>query len=175
MACAVAALEDIVRYSDPSISVNTLADKQTLVIGSDRIKFRVKSSEAGYLYVFFSGTDNAGLTLLFPNTSDSKNRIAADTELVLPRESWNIDAGGPPGVDHIVAMVSRSPRDFSGVGLKPANPLSEFDLATLQRLWPSAPTGTSPYAGVARCAADTACPAGFGATLIRITEQAAGK
>ena len=171
----VAALEDIVRYSDPMLSVNTLADKQTLVIGRDRIKFRVKSSEAGYLYVFYSGTDNAGLTLLFPNTSDSKNRIAADTEMVLPRESWNIDAGGPPGVDHIVAMVSRSPRDFAGVGLKPANPLSEFDLASLQRLWASAPAGVSPYAGVARCAAEAACPAGFGATLIRITEEAAGK
>ena len=113
----VAALEDIVRSSDSLISVNTLADKQTLVIGRDSIKFRVKSSEAGYLYVFFSGTDNAGLTLLFPNTNDSKNRIAADTEVVLPSKTWNIDAGGPPGVDHIVAMVSRSPRDFSGVGL----------------------------------------------------------
>ena len=171
----VAALEDIVRYSDPLISVNTLADKQTLVIGRDRIKFRVKSSEAGYLYIFYSGTDNAGLTLLFPNINDSKNRINADTEMVLPRESWNIDAGGPPGVDHIVAMVSRSPRDFSGVGLKPANPLSEFDLATLQRLWSAVPGDTSPYAGIARCAAQAPCPAGFGATLIRITEEAAGK
>ena len=171
----VAALEDIVRYADPMISVNTLADKQTLVIGRDLIKFRVKSSEAGYLYVFFSGTENAGLTLLFPNTKDSKNRIAANAEMVLPRETWNIDAGGPPGVDHIVAMVSRSPRDFSGVGLKPANPLSEFDLAALQSLWASAPAGASPYAGVARCAAEAVCPAGFGATLIRITEEAAGK
>ena len=171
----VAALEDIVRSSDPLISVNTLADKQTLVIGRDSIKFRVKSSEAGYLYVFFSGTDNAGLTLLFPNTNDSKNRIAADTEVVLPSKTWNIDAGGPPGVDHIVAMVSRSPRDFSGVGLKPANPLSEFDLATVQRLWSAAPAGTSPYAGKARCGAEAACPAEFGATLIRITEEAAGK
>ena len=171
----VAALEDIVRHSDPLISVNTLADKQSLVIGRDRMKFRVKSSEAGYLYVFFSGTDNAGLTLLFPNANDAKNRIAADTELLLPRESWNIDAGGPPGVNHIVTMVSRSPRDFSGVGLKPANPLSEFDLATLQRLWSAAPAGNSVYAGTARCVVGAACPAEFGATLIRIAEEAPGK
>jgi Domain of unknown function (DUF4384) len=171
----VAALEDIVRHSDPLISVNTLADKQSLVIGRDRMKFRVKSSEAGYLYVFFSGTDNAGLTLLFPNANDAKNRIAADTEMVLPRESWNIDAGGPPGVNHIVTMVSRSPRDFSGVGLKPANPLSEFDLATLQRLWSATPADTSVYAGTARCVVGAACPAEFGATLIRIAEEAPGK
>ncbi len=171
----VAALEDIVRHSDPLISVNTLADKQSLVIGRDRMKFRVKSSEAGYLYVFFSGTDNAGLTLLFPNANDAKNRIAADTETVLPRESWNIDAGGPPGVNHIVTMVSRSPRDFSGVGLKPANPLSEFDLATLQRLWSATPADSSVYAGTARCVVGAACPAEFGATLIRIAEEAPGK
>ena len=171
----VAALEDIVRHSDPLISVNTLADKQSLVIGRDRIKFRVKASEAGYLYVFFSGTDNAGLTLLFPNATDAKNRIAADTEVLLPRESWNIDAGGPPGVNHIVTMVSRSPRDFSGAGLKPANPLSEFDLATLQRLWSAAPADRSAYAGTARCVAGLACPPEFGATLIRIAEEAPGK
>ncbi len=171
----VAALEDIVRHSDPLISVNTLADKQSMVIGRDRMKFRVKSSEAGYLYVFFSGTDNAGLTLLFPNANDAKNRIAADTETLLPRESWNIDAGGPPGVNHIVTMVSRSPRDFSGVGLKPANPLSEFDLATLQRLWSTTPADSSVYAGTARCVVGAACPAQFGATLIRIAEEAPGK
>jgi Protein kinase domain/Domain of unknown function (DUF4384) len=171
----VAALEDIVRHSDPLISVNTLADKQSLVIGRDRMKFRVKASEAGYLYVFFSGTDNAGLTLLFPNATDAKNRIEADTELVLPRETWNIDAGGPPGVNHIVTMVSRSPRDFSGVGLKPANPMSEFDLATLQRLWPVASADRSVYAGTARCVVGAACPAEFGATLIRIAEEAPGR
>ncbi len=171
----VAVLEDIVRYSDPRISVNTLADKQTLVIGRDRMKFRVKSSEAGYLYVFFSGTDNAGLTLLFPNATDAKNQITADIEVTLPRESWNIDAGGPPGVNHIVTLVSRSPRDFSRVGLKPANPLSEFDLASLQRLWSAPPPDSSVYAGTARCVEGVACPPEYGATLIRISEEAAGR
>ena len=171
----VAALDDIVRHSDPLISVNTLADKQSLVIGRDPMKFRVKSSEAGYLYVFFSGTDSASLTLLFPNSLDKQNRIGADTEVVLPRESWKITAGGPAGMDHIVTMVSRSPRDFSGVGLQAANPMSDFDLGTLQRLWASAPADASPYAGTVRCGTGAACPAEFGATLIRISEVAAAK
>ena len=171
----VAALDDIVRHSDPLISVNTLADKQSLVIGRDPMKFRAKSSEAGYLYVFFSGTDSASLTLLFPNSLDKQNRIGADTEVVLPRESWKITAGGPAGMDHIVTMVSRSPRDFSGVGLQAANPMSDFDLGTLQRLWASAPADASPYAGTVRCGTGAACPAEFGATLIRISEVAAAK
>jgi serine/threonine protein kinase len=169
----VAALEDIVRQSDPTISVNTLADKESLVIGREKMQFRVKSSEAGFLYVFFSGTGAPNLTLLFPNAIDKQNRITADTEVVLPRESWSITAGGPAGTDHIVTMVSRSPRDFSAAGLKPSKPMSDFDLGTLQRLWSSAPAGASPFVGTARCNAGAACPAEFGATLVRISEVAA--
>ena len=171
----VAALEDVVRYSDPLISVNTLADKQSLVIGRDRMQFRVKASEAGYLYVFFSGTDNAHLSLLFPNGIDGNNRIAADSEVVLPRKGWQITAEGPPGVNHIVTMMSRRPRDFASAGLKPDGPIREFDPDTLQRLWASAPAGGSPFAGTAQCADAAACDAAFGATLIRIAEVAAPK
>jgi hypothetical protein len=171
----VAALEDIVRHSDPLISVNTLADKQSLVIGHDRMQFRVKASEAGYLYVFFSGTDNAHLSLLFPNGIDGNNRIAADSEVVLPRKGWQITAEGPVGVNHIVTMMSRMPRDLASAGLKPGGPIREFDLDTLQRLWAAAPANGSPFAGTAQCTDAAACDAAFGATLIRIAEVAAPK
>ena len=171
----VAALEDIVRHSDPLISVNTLADKQTIVIGREKMQFRFKASEAGYLYVFHSGTDGAHLSLLFPNGIDSNNRIAADTEVVLPRKSWQITADGPAGVNHIVTMMSRVPRDFSAIGLKPGGPIREFDLDTLQRLWATAPANGTPFAGTAQCADTANCDAGFGATLIRIAEVAASR
>jgi hypothetical protein len=171
----VAALEDIVRHANPLISVNTLADKESLAIGRDRMQFRVKASEAGYLYVFLSGTDGAHLSLLFPNAIDSENRINADTELILPRKGWQITASGPPGTNHIVAMLSRSPRDFAAAGLRPGTPIPEFDADTVQRLWATAPAGASPYAGVVRCAGISPCDADFGATLIRISEVAATK
>ena len=167
-----AVLDDIVRHSDPLISVNTLADKERVVINRDKIRFRVKSSEAGYLYVFFSGTGDPNLTLLFPNALDSQNRIEPDTELLLPRDTWKVDASGPVGVDHIVTMVSRSPREFSGAGLRPAKPLSTFDLDTVRQLWSPTLATTTPYAGTVQCGGASSCPVEFGATLIRISEVA---
>jgi len=169
----VAVLEDIVRHSDPLISVNTLADKATLAIGRDRMQFRVKSSEAGYLYVFHVGTDGAHLSLLFPNKLDADNRVAADTEVVLPRSGWRITASGPAGTNHIVTMVSRQPRDFAAAGLQPGDPIAEFDKAALERIWAApAPADASPYAGAPRCSG-TPCDGAYGATLIRIDEVAA--
>ena len=170
----VAVLEDIVRHSDPSISVNTLADKETLTIGRDRMQFRVKASEPGYLYVFHVGTGSERLSLLFPNQLDRNNRIAADTEVVLPRKGWQITAEGPPGTNHIVTMVSRQPRDFGAAGLKLGDPIAEFDAAAAERLWTTATAAESPFAGAARCDAGAAsCDAAYGATLIRIGEVAA--
>jgi serine/threonine protein kinase len=178
-------LNDIVSRSDPSMSVNTLADQQNLVIGQDAMQFRVKSSEAGYLYVFHSGTDGGSISLLFPNARDADNRITADTQVVLPRKGWKITAAGPAGVNHIVTMVSRTRRDFGGIGLKPSSGvIREFDTTTLQRLWVAAPLGVSPYERTPRCAAGVVptaatnaaaanCDAGYGATLLRITEVTA--
>lgn len=167
----VGALEDIVRHADPLIAVNTLAGKDRLVIGRDRMQFRVKSSEAGHLYVFLAGTDRSHFWLLFPNTIDRDNRIAADTEMTLPRRGWQITAGGPPGVNHVVTMVSREPRDFVTAGLQVGESIPEFDLATAQRLWAgSGATSSTPFAGDVRCAGGQACDAGYGAALIRIEE-----
>ena len=165
-----AVLEDIVRHSDPLISVNTLADKERVIINRDKIRFRVKSSEAGYLYVFFSGTGDPNLTLLFPNALDSQNRIERDTEVLLPRDTWKVDASGPVGVNHIVTMVSRSPREFSGAGLQPAKPLSTFDLDTVKNLWASPLATSTPYAGTVQCGSASSCSTEFGATLLRISE-----
>lgn len=171
----VAALEDIVRHGDPLISVNTIADKERIVIGADRMQFRVKASEAGHLYVFLVGTDQAHLQLLFPNALDQNNRIAADTLLTLPRKGWQITAGGPVGVNHIVTMVSREPRDFSAAGLKAGESIPEFDLAALQRAWADAAGASTPWFGEPRCAATggRACDGRFGASMIRIEEVAA--
>lgn len=171
----VAALEDIVRHGDPRISVNTIADKERIVIGTDRMQFRVKASEAGHLYVFLAGTDQAHLQLLFPNALDQNNRIAADTLMTLPRKGWQITAGGPAGVNHIVTMVSREPREFAAAGIKAGESIPEFDLAALQRAWTDAAGVATPWFGEPRCAATDgrACDGRFGASMIRIEEVAA--
>jgi len=172
----VGALEDIVRHADPLLSVNVLADKSRLTIGSDRLQFRVKSSQSGYLYVFLAGTDKSHFYLLFPNQIDKNNQITANQEVLLPRKSWAITAGGPAGSNHIVTLVSRHPRDFGTAGLQGAGAeIPEFDLARAEQLWVSRAPGTSPFVGQPVCDAGAPCDAGYGATLLEVEEVAKGK
>jgi hypothetical protein len=170
---AIAGLDDIVRHRDPLILVNTLADKERIVIGKDPMQFRVKSNQAGFLYVFYVGTGSEQLHLLLPNALDRDNRIAADATVRLPRKSWKIVAAGPPGVNHLVVMVSRAPRDFSAAGLKGGEDIPSFDFEQARRAWAATPAGKPVFAGEVRCARGAGCDAGYGATLMRIEEVAA--
>jgi serine/threonine protein kinase len=172
----LAALQDIVARSDPQLAVAASADKSTLVIGKDLLKFRVKASEGGYLYVFHGGTDKGHFNLLFPNQLDKNNRIDSGRDVLLPRRSWEITASGPPGTNHIVALVSRSQRNLSEAGLlASAEAIPEFDLATARQRWAQRPGGApdaSPFIGKAVCATPP-CDEAYGATMIEINEIAA--
>jgi hypothetical protein len=164
------ALEDIVRGADPLLAVNTLTDKSRLVIGKDRLLFQVKSSTPGYLYVFLAGTDQNHFYLLFPNGLDKNNRIEANKLVSLPRKGWHITAGGPPGVDHIVTMVSPVPRDLSQLGLNPQDSIPEFDLAKARSLWAAHQGPGSPFVGTPVCDPGVTCDGRYGASLVHIEE-----
>jgi hypothetical protein len=174
------ALDEVVRLADPTLSVAVIADKDIVRIGRDDIRLRVKANAAGYLYVLFSGTAEPEIRLLYPNQRDSDHRIEANVEMTLPSPASKLrmTASGPPGVDRIVAIVSRTPRNFEGVGLRSessaAFDLPKFDLTRSAQLWRAAAAPESAFAGVADCAASQPCPSGYGATLLEITEVAAG-
>ncbi len=170
----LAALRDIVERADASIRVGASVDKLTLVIGKDSMRFRVKSSEPGYVYVFSGGTDKQHFNLLFPNRLDKAHRIEANIELALPRPSWEIVAGGPPGTNHLVVLVSRHERNLSQAGLRQTDePIPEFDLVQAERLWKSKADGPSPFVGEPVCAPTVACSAAYGATMLVVDETAA--
>ena len=170
----VAALQDIVRLGNPQIAVDAVADKSSLTIGRDRLQFRVQSSESGYLYLFFGGTDKSHFYLLFPNQIDRNNRIDAGREIVLPKPGWHITAGGPPGTNHIVAMVSRQRRDLAGSGLRQAGrDIPEFDLAQAQQRWSQRADASSPFVGRPVCEGGVACDDAYGAALLQVEEVAA--
>ncbi|MBI2731819.1 MAG: protein kinase [Aquabacterium sp.] len=169
----VAALEDIVRSADPLMAINTLTDKSQLLIGKDKLQFQVKTSVPGYLYVYLAGTDQNHFYLLFPNALDKNNRIEADKLVELPRKGWHITAGGPPGVNHIVTMVSPFPRDFSQLPLTTTDTIPEFDMAQATRLWAEHKGPGSPFVPPAVCdKATTPCDQRYGATLVHIEEVA---
>jgi hypothetical protein len=170
----LAALNDIVQGADPQVQVDVRADKPTLRIGHEPLRLRVRSSHAGYVYVYTGGTEKSHFYLLFPNRLDRNNRIEAGAELALPRPSWNITAAGPPGVNQIVVLVSRSRRDLSGSGIQEAGrDIPEFDLEDAARRWAGRDSATSPFIGALECRAEAGrfvCPEGYGARMIEVEE-----
>ena len=93
-----------------------------LRIGTDALALRVTSSHAGYVYVALLGSDGESLYLLFPNDKDGANRIEAGATLTLPRVSWQVTAGGPPGRDELLVIVSDGPRDLPALQGSKAGP-----------------------------------------------------
>jgi serine/threonine protein kinase len=173
----LAALNGIVQGADPDVQVDVRTDKSTLRIGREPLQLRIRSSRAGYVYMYTGGTEKTHFYLLFPNRIDPNNRIEAGTELTLPRPSWNITAGGPPGVNQIVVMVSRSPRDHSGTGIKTADrDIPEFDLEEAARKWAGrGGDSVSPFVGAVECRGEVGkftCTEGYGARMIEVVEVA---
>jgi hypothetical protein len=70
------------------------------------------------------GSDGKSFDMLFPNGLDSNNAVSAGQSLRLPRPNWMVKANGPAGKNHLLAIVSDAPRDFSKIGMRPAGPFS---------------------------------------------------
>ena len=168
----VKTLEQIFQSRNRDHAVTVSLDKPQVRIGKDRLQFSVSSSKPGYVYLLMVGTDRSQFWLLFPNSIDKNNSIAAGKRLALPRANWRMDAAGPQGTDQFVVIVSESPRDFSDAGIKPSEPFAEFPLTT------TTPSGlqnseTIPvFAGKANCPASqkSACSDSFGAAMFSIEE-----
>jgi len=170
----VGALQRVVQQSDPAFAVSARPDKTPLVVGRDRLRFHVQSSQPGYLYLFLTGADATHLWLLFPNQADNDNRLEAGRDTVVPRGGWHITASGPPGIDHVVALVTRYPMDLDSVGLRRDGDVHEFDRAMAARRWAEQPEPGSPLVGPPVCPAGTPAPCEqrFGAVLMRVEEVA---
>ncbi len=131
------------------LSVNLT--KQTLVIGKDQLKFSVVSTEAGFLYVFMAGTAGE-LTQLFPNGINSDNRVTMGKELVVPPGTkYSFTAGGPPGKDTLLVMLSKSERDFSESGARKVGEFYSFDFPKMNQK--IAATGADVLLGKPSCSA----------------------
>jgi hypothetical protein len=165
----LAALDAILASAGPGRKVTVEVQNTRVRIGG-KFNFAIRSSHAGYVYLYMVGT--AGdFHLLFPNALDKTNRIAPNAVLALPRPKWNFAAGGPAGTDHFLVMVSDAPRDFSAAGLVEGELFGDFPIeqaARLQRAY----TGTTPlFAGVPGCL-KAPCPATYGAATFTIEELA---
>jgi Caspase domain/Domain of unknown function (DUF4384) len=119
----LATLNDIYSQRDDRWQVQTTLASSALKIGSN-LSMSIRSQRDGFVYLFYRGTQPDSFYLLFPNSLDAANTIKANQDLKLPRQDWSVTALGPKGTDHLMVMVTDTPRDFSALAL-PADYVSQ--------------------------------------------------
>jgi serine/threonine protein kinase len=159
--------ERVASAQSPDFKVEAAADKPQLRIDKDMMSFKVKSEKEGYVYVFQYGSDG-GIVQIFPNTVAKNNRMRADSTLSLPPKGAGTMAGGPPGTDHLIAIVSQHPRDFSALGLKVSEGFGQTTLDAASHAARAQGSGASIFAGKAIC--QQPCTDEYGATLFTVDE-----
>ena len=112
-AASIATLKDIESQQNPQRKLEVSVNKTKLRINKDFLELNVKSSKDGYLYIVMLGSDKKSFYVLFPNELDNNNFIKENTLIKLPSNSWRQRAGGPVGIDHILVLVTETPRDLS--------------------------------------------------------------
>jgi hypothetical protein len=150
------------RDSKRRVSVVPTSDR--LKIGRDQLDLAITSSHEGHVYVAMLGSDGQSLLLLFPNQLDSRNHILAGQTLNLPREAWRVGAGGPPGRNTVLVMVTDGPRDLGSLGGGQVGPFVQplTDAQGRARL--------SWLLGQRTQCSGTACSDAFGSALLTVSE-----
>jgi hypothetical protein len=152
---SLAMLNDIYGQRDDRWSVIATLAQPSLKIG-DNLALTLRSDRDGFVYLFYQGTEPGSFYLLFPNQLDTNNAIVAGQALQLPRADWSVTALGPRGTDHLLIMVTATPRDFSALSL-PADYVSQSGpFEKIQATLPAA-QHISQSAGVSAAAATDAC------------------
>ena len=150
--------------------VSAIPHKQDVRVGKDELSFEIRSSRAGYVYVYLLSS-NGELSLLFPNLLDGHNRIAPNQPLTLPRAAWPLEAAGPPGANRFAVLVSEHERDFSNSGLRSIEIFSEFPLSVLSALEAARGSGPTPLLGQPICDQDSLCQDVYGVSMFEIVER----
>lgn len=168
----VRALEVIFNARNRDHAVNVSIEKAQVIINKGQLHFKIRSAKPGYVYILAVGTNNLDFMLFFPNTRDKNNRIAANQQIELPRKEWEMIAGGPPGTNHFVAIVSDEPRDFSKIGLQASGIFGAFSSDRTTELYRSYKGAVPFFAGETICTSDSAeiCSESYGAVLFSIEE-----
>lgn len=166
------ALAQVYEMRQPDHRVQVTLERSKVRVGKDKLRFSVQSDRPGYLYILMLGTDGQHINLLFPNSLDRDNRANGSQPIKLPRPGWTMMAGGPPGTNEFVALVSERPRDFGQVGLTKVGPFAEFSLENVASMYRSNPGNTAILAGSPICdrAGSGPCSAAYGAARFTIEE-----
>ena len=150
--------------------VGASAAKPEVQVGRDKLAFEVSSKREGYVYVYLLSSGGE-MFLLFPNLLDKYNKINAGGTLSLPRASWPMNAGGPPGTNEFAVVVSEHERDFSQSGAQNDGVFPQFALPVLAALEAARGDGPTPLLGKPVCPQGGACQDVYGVAHFRIVEK----
>ena len=123
---AVASVQNLYDQRDPRRTLNVTVPRKSLRIGQDPFEVTITSKHDGHVYIVLLGSDQTSFYLLFPNGLDGSNTIKANVPMRLPRPNWGVVAGGPPGTDHVLVLVTDNPRDLSVLSSNAANPEAPY-------------------------------------------------
>ena len=102
----------VVARQTAGFEVQAQAERPTLRIDRDELRFSLTSSREGYVYVLLAGPDGS-LLQLFPNDRARNNHIGAGATLRLPGANWPLKASDPPGLEHFLVLVTAEPRSYA--------------------------------------------------------------
>ncbi|NDE00166.1 MAG: DUF4384 domain-containing protein [Gammaproteobacteria bacterium] len=118
---AIASVQNLYDQRDPRRTLAVTMPRKSLRIGQDPFEMTITSKHDGHVYIVLLGSDQTSFYLLFPNGLDGSNKIKANVPMRLPRPNWGVVAGGPPGTDHVLVLVTDNPRDLSVLSSNAAN------------------------------------------------------
>lgn len=143
--------------------------KTPAAIGKDALGFSLRAAKGGYVYVFLHDKGTGTVLNLFPNALDPDNLLPAGKTMRFPRENWTYDADVPRGDWEVTAIVSESPREFPGMGLRPQDGILSAPLAAVEAALTQ--NGIAAISGALRCAdGATQCGDAYGAIAFAISE-----
>ena len=159
--------ERVVAAQSATFKVEAAADQPKLRIDKDTMTFKVKTEKEGYVYVLQYGSDG-GIVQVFPNTAAKSNRLKADSTTSLPPKNALTIAGGPPGIDHLLVIVSNYPRQFKALGLKNSDGFEQTTLDAARQAAEAAGPAASVFAGTPVCTPP--CSDEYGAAVFTVEE-----
>jgi serine/threonine protein kinase len=163
-------LEALVAGATAGFGVMATPRKAEVAVGRDKLDFEVRSQRDGFVYVYLLSSGGE-MFLLFPNLLDKYNKISAGGTLSLPRASWPMNAGGPPGTNHFAVLVSQNERDFSESGVQNDGVFPQFPLTVLSALEAARAGGPTPLLGKPVCPSGGGCQDVYGVGTFKIVEK----
>ena len=82
-----------------------------------------------------------------------------------------MDAGGPPGIDEFVVLVSEHERNLKGSGIQYEGVFGQFPIKVLEALESARGNGPAPLLGLPVCPEPGVCKDNYGTAGFKIVEK----